>query len=149
MKTTVEIESGEGFTKQVDAVDRNGHTALMDAAKAGDVAEVSALIDCGANLETRSSKGKTALHYAAAHGRVEVVRLLLSKGAQVDPRDRDGYTPLMLSANYGCDETSELLVDHGADPMAMSYSGTTALGYAQINRHAQTVNILMQSLRTH
>ena len=67
----------------------------------------------------------------------------------MDPRDRNGYTPLMLAANYGCDQTSQLLIIHGADPMAMSFSGTTALAYAENNRHAQTLNILMQSLRTH
>jgi hypothetical protein len=50
--------------------------ALRDAAAAGDVARVKALLDAGTPIESGARHGQTALYYAADKGRLEVVRLL-------------------------------------------------------------------------
>jgi ankyrin repeat protein len=61
---------------------------IFEAAARGDAAEVTALLDAGAELETARKKDeRTALHCAAAAGHVSVVRLLLDRDADVDAED--------------------------------------------------------------
>jgi ankyrin repeat protein len=138
---------GEAFMQNVNVVDRHGHTALMEAAKAGDVETVKDLLHRGAEVDARSEKSKTALHYAAANGHVEVVKILLAQGASIDPRDRDGRTPLMLSAIYGCNHTIQALIAGGADANAKTPVGNTALIYAENNNHPLALALLKKSLR--
>lgn len=141
------IRKGDGIMQNVNAVDRHGHTALMQAAKAGEVEAVKDLLHRGAALDARSEKGKTALHYAAAHGHVEVVRLLLEKGAEIDARDLEWHTPLMLAAIYGCNHTVQALVQAGADPAIKTKAGNTAMLYAENNNHPLALAIINKSLR--
>lgn len=141
------IRKGDGIMQNVNAVDRHGHTALMQAAKAGDIETVKDLLHRGAALDTRSEKGKTALHYAAANGHVEVVKLLLAQGAEIDARDVEWHTPLMLAAIYGCNHTVQALVQAGADPAMKTKAGNTALVYAENNNHPLALAILKKSLR--
>lgn len=68
---------------------------LLAAARKGDVAEVTKLLDAGVSPNCRSEYGATPLHYAADKGHVEVSKLLLARGANpaaVD--DFYGATPL-------------------------------------------------------
>ena len=92
---------GDLAMSNVNVVNRNGHTPLMEAAKEGDLEGAKDLIRRGADLEAKSPKGKTALHYAAANGRLQVVNLLLESGADANARDHEWHTPLMLAAIYG------------------------------------------------
>ena len=138
---------GEGIMQNVNAIDRHGHTALMEAAKAGDLELVKDLLRRGAVLDARSEKGKTALHYAAANGHVDVVKLLIEHRAEVDARDLEWHTPLMLAAIYGCNHTVQALVQAGADPAMKTKSGNTALVYAENNNHPLALAILKKSLR--
>jgi ankyrin repeat protein len=138
---------GDGIMQNVNAIDRHGHTALMQAAKAGELETARDLLHRGAALDARSEKGKTALHYAAAHGHVEVVKLLLENGAEIDARDLEWHTPLMLAAIYGCNHTVQALVQAGADPSMKTKVGNTALVYAENNNHPLALAILKKSLR--
>ena len=138
---------GEGIMQNVNAIDRHGHTALMEAAKSGDLELVKDLLRRGAVLDARSEKGKTALHYAAANGHVDVVKLLIEHRAEVDARDLEWHTPLMLAAIYGCNHTVQALVQAGADPAMKTKSGNTALVYAENNNHPLALAILKKSLR--
>jgi ankyrin repeat protein len=138
---------GDGIMQNVNAVDRHGHTPLMQAAKAGELETVKDLLRRGAALDVRSEKGKTALHYAAAHGHVEVVRLLIEHGAEIDARDLEWHTPLMLAAIYGCNHTVQALVQAGADPAVKTKVGNTAMVYAENNNHPLALAILKKTLR--
>jgi hypothetical protein len=60
---------------------------LLEAARAGDLAAVQALIGKGAALEAKTAYGQTPLYLAAMNGREEVVRFLLEKGANPDVHD--------------------------------------------------------------
>jgi hypothetical protein len=72
-------------------------TQLLSATAAGHSREVQALLDRGADFETRDKNGRTPLMLAAQHGRPEIVRLLLSKGANPDARDKSGLTAYALA----------------------------------------------------
>jgi ankyrin repeat protein len=53
---------------------------------------VVALLDKGAEVNTRNKRGITSLMYAAYGGRIQVAQTLLAKGAEVDVKDNEGLT---------------------------------------------------------
>lgn len=57
-----------------------GEYPLDVAACRGDVEEVRALLDGGADVDARGEQGRTALHEAVGQGHAEVVQLLLTRG---------------------------------------------------------------------
>ena len=138
---------GELGMQNVNAVDRHGHTPLMEAAKEGDVEGVKDLLRRGADTEVKSDKGKSARHYAAANGHVEIVNLLVAHGADINARDKEWHTPLMLAAIYGCNHTVQTLIHNGADVAARTLSGNTAMVYAENNSHPLAVALLKKAQR--
>ncbi len=141
-------KKGELGMQNVNAVDRHGHTTLMEAAKEGDADGVKDLLRRGAETEVKSEKGKTALHYAAANGHVEIVNLLLAHSADINARDKEWHTPLMLAAIYGCNHTVQTLINHGADVSARTLSGNTAMVYAENNSHPLALALLKKAQRS-
>ena len=65
----------------IDARDQHGQTALMNAARDGQVAVVRLLADRGADLNHHAKWGLTALMLAVIRGHAEVVRVLVDAGA--------------------------------------------------------------------
>ena len=82
-------------TKDVDAVDTDGWTALHRAAERGDVSEVERLLAAGANVDVRTSgrlfRDSTPLIMATACKHFDVMRLLLDLGADIDACNDAGY----------------------------------------------------------
>ena len=60
---------------------------LYEAARKGDVAEVKAVLDRGADVNAKFRYGATALFKAAERGHTEVVKLLIERGADVNVKD--------------------------------------------------------------
>ena len=60
---------------------------LWEAARAGDGAAVTALLDKGADVNAKFRYGATALFKAAERGNIEVVKVLLARGADVTVKD--------------------------------------------------------------
>jgi ankyrin repeat protein len=61
---------------------------LIDAAKRGDLAQVTAVLDGhGELINQRDQAGATALHYAALGGHRSVVKELVRRGAEINARD--------------------------------------------------------------
>jgi ankyrin repeat protein len=90
---------------------------IHDAARAGDLALIKALIEKDPNLvRALDNRGATPLHTAAEAGRKEVVAYLIEKGAVIDQKDASNRTPLWRCAGWsGSVEIAELLLDRGAD----------------------------------
>ncbi|MBI5387734.1 MAG: ankyrin repeat domain-containing protein [Verrucomicrobia bacterium] len=86
---------------------------IHEAAAAGDVEKVRALLTANPALANVRSLGTTPLHEAARHGHTQVAELLLSNGAQVNALDSSAITPLKLALGYQRKETAELLRQHG------------------------------------
>jgi outer membrane protein assembly factor BamB len=61
--------------------------ALFDAARNGDLAAVTRLLDSGVPVDARSRYGATALFFACDKRHLDVVRLLLDRGADVNATD--------------------------------------------------------------
>jgi ankyrin repeat protein len=81
--------------KPADAAAAARADALSEAARKGDVAAVTRLLDEGVDVNTKFRYGVTALSYASDRGHVDVVRLLLERGADANTKDTFyGATPL-------------------------------------------------------
>ncbi len=61
--------------------------ALFDAARSGDRARVTQMLDAGVSVNAKARYDATALMFAADKGHLEVVRLLIDRGADVNATD--------------------------------------------------------------
>ena len=86
-------------TKDIDAVDENGSTALHRAARKGDVSKVERLVAAGANVDARTARARdsTPLMLATLFKHFDVLRLLLDRGADIDTCDAHGYDTKIFS----------------------------------------------------
>ena len=85
---------------------------------------MKALIEAGADVNTKNTDGMTALLMASGEIfkmppvtealRAGVVRALIQAGADVTVKDRLGRTPLMVAARSGYTEIVRLLREAGA-----------------------------------
>jgi ankyrin repeat protein len=139
------------FTKVKIWFLRHNHTELnrwlLDAAKRGDTAAVSALITAGANVNTANSEGETALMLAAQFGYIATVTALLAApGILLNQVDQDGNTALIHAERNHDNQTfviaallavPNILVNH-----ANRY-GKTALKMAADNSHTRIVIALL------
>jgi ankyrin repeat protein len=87
---------------------------LMDAAQWGSAAAVKALLDQGADPNTRNDVGATPLMRAVND--LAKTRLLIDRGANVNARSDDGRTPLLIAAGLsGAAPVVKLLIERGAN----------------------------------
>jgi len=116
---------------------------VADAAQAGDIAQVRALLQQGADVNAAQADGLTALHWAAMNNHGDIVDVLLYAGATVRPLTRvGGYTPLHLAARAGHAEIVTKLVAGGADPNEWTSTGVTAAHFAAQANSGATVRAL-------
>ena len=117
---------------RADARDRQRRSALHEAAAAGHVAIIDALVAAGANLESRDAAGRTPLLEAAAAGRSAVIEHLLPHAPDLGVVDAEGRNALLLAVM--ADEVSPLLVRRllqlGAVADLRDPLGRTAVDYA-------------------
>jgi uncharacterized protein len=117
---------------------------VADAAMEGDLTQLKALIEGGADVNASQGDGMTALHWAAENGHVEMVETLLFAGAFPNSATRNGaYTPLHLGAKAGRAGSVEALLVGGADPAAKTVTGVTALHFAAASAAVESVISLL------
>ena len=113
----------------------NAHyTALMQASEKGMADVVKALIDKGAEINTRNEDGNSALLIATESNEgAEALPILLDKGADVTVTNNEGRTALMnasaITGHFGADDI-ELLIKKGVNVNASDGNGWTALMFA-------------------
>ena len=91
-----------------------GGGEIHDAAKAGDLEKVKALLKDHFDLVfNKDNDGRSPLHWAASYGHKNVVELLLANKAEVNAKDNHGQTPLHVAAAEGHKDVVELLRQHG------------------------------------
>jgi hypothetical protein len=117
-------------------------TALLQAAGAGDVAKVRALLSAGADVEARDDRGETALLRAARAGSLAMVRDLIAAKASVDASDRNGLTPLIEATRVGQVDVVRALLEAGASPDRQHRAYGTALDVAEHAGRSDLVALL-------
>jgi len=101
----------------VNALDREGRTALFYTAKDGEMEMTSELLRGGVNPNIQDKRLETALHFAARYYQLKIAQRLLESGARVDVQDIFGNTPLGRAVfdSRGRGGMISLLLSHGAD----------------------------------
>jgi len=116
---------------------------LADAAKAGDLANVRALLKDKVNVNEAQGDGMTPLHWAVYANNFDVAQLLVQAGANVKAVTRlDASTPLLMAATNGNVQIMELLIKAGAEVNTASDLGTTPLMQAAASGNVDAVKIL-------
>lgn len=101
-------ESGHGLS--LDAVNKNGDTALICAADEPNFDAVRMLVRAGADVNIASHDGQTALMCSVEWCDYESVGLLTRAGANLEAQDNVGFTPFYpinplpptLSLSFSC-----------------------------------------------
>ena len=107
----------------VDALDENGHTALLRASLGGRATVVVALLRAGASVHACDRHGNQPVHYAALAGATPTLEALIAGGSAVDARNSDGATPLFLATFRRHADTVTALLAARADPAVADSRG--------------------------
>jgi uncharacterized protein len=132
------------LTPQPHELQETFEEAMERAVRRGRTEIVRILINCGWDVNRRTSAGSTYLNDAALGGRIKVARLLIDRGARLDARNQDGGTPLHDAAISGDCELIRLLLDRGAPVDARELeSGATPLMLAASLGKTEAVSFLL------
>lgn len=117
---------------------------IHDAARAGDLARVRALVTADPTEATLpDERDCQPIHFAADGDQPEVLAYLQAQGAELTAIDIDGDTPLHWAAIANRPNSAAWLLDHGAAINARNHHLNTPLMYATIRRHHEMVSFLV------
>jgi ankyrin repeat protein len=116
---------------------------LIDAVKAGNVAQVRTLLKQRIDVNATLPDGTTALHWAAHTNATELAQVLIAAGAKANVANRYGVTPLTLAATSGNASLTEALLKAGADPNVAVGEGETILMTAARTGNVGTIKALV------
>jgi uncharacterized protein len=118
---------------------------VIEAARNGNLDEIRALVQKGADVNAAEGDGMTALHWAAEGNHADIVATLVYAGARIDARTRIGaYTPLLVASRVGAAEVLEILLQAGADVNYRTTTGSmTALHFAAAAGNPRAVQVLL------
>lgn len=133
----------------IDATTDTGSTALMYAARQGDLALVRFLLRNGSKASTQDSRKRSVLSYALAsrfpsQSSVDITRELLDAGANANGAGE--RVPPIIAAAYmdgPATEIIKLLVTRGASLETRDSEGNTALIIAGRNGKVDVVELLV------
>jgi cytochrome c len=126
---------------------QSGHASeLHRSARSGDLAEISALIEAGADIDEVDGENETALHKAAKGNHAEAVALLLQAGADPYVSGQSAFgstgTPLHAAARLGQIEALRVLLEAGIDPNLPDPGVGPPLHHALLYKRDAAVDLL-------
>jgi ankyrin len=112
-----------------DYTQEGGFTALLFAAREGDVESAGLLLDAGANIEDAAPTGTSALVLAVHSDQAQVAEYLLKRGA--DPNSNGaGYTALHAAVVRGNANVAKALLAAGAKTEVRQTRGSPSKRYS-------------------
>ncbi|MBR9824864.1 MAG: hypothetical protein GYB36_03565 [Alphaproteobacteria bacterium] len=119
-------------------------TPLARAAAHGEIDQVRALLDAGADPDVISEDG-TALMAAIYSGHTDIARELVARGANPNIVSPGDGTALITAADLGEDGVVNLLLEMGADPeLGISGDGTPLIAAAR-HGNMRSVDLLLEA----
>eukprot|EP01036_Dinobryon_divergens_P031629 gene31629-41062_t len=117
---------------------------LFDASENGDILEVVAALDAGADIywRHRDASACHSLFIAAKKGHHDIVTLLLDRGANPNLANKNGNTPLHAAAHEGHSDVVTLLLKRGANRNLVSKAERKPIDAARANGHYKIVSLL-------
>nr|XP_012591561.1 ankyrin repeat domain-containing protein 42 [Microcebus murinus] len=120
--------------------------SIHDAVRAGDVKQLSEIVERGANINEVDILHKfSPLHWAAHSGSLECLHWLLWHGADITQVTTRGWTAAHLAAIRGQDACMQALMINGANLTAQDDRGCTPLHLAATHGHSFTLQIMLRS----
>jgi ankyrin repeat protein len=123
---------------------------LVEAVKAGNVAEVKRMLLAGADVNSRDEEGSTLLMLAASVGNLGMVAALIESGADVNVQNERGWSALSRSVfnaeqNRGFADVAQALIDAGANIEAAISYGVRPLMLAAGYGETAVVEVLLKA----
>ena len=135
----------------VNKRNRDGHTALIEAAEVKQVGALNLLLAHGADVNAKDPDGQTALMHAVAGqlgvddaSKAACVQALAAHGADLNAADKDGQTALMAAVDARNANAVRILLEHGADPNILDKNGHSALSLAARDGNAEVARLLVE-----
>jgi ankyrin repeat protein len=123
-----------------------GSTLLHRAVEQGARAEVSRLVEAGADVNAVNRYNVAPISLAVLGDDATLVRLLLEAGAAPNTLTGEGEPVLLTAAWRGQPDVVRALVDGGADVnLRERFYGQNAIMWASIENHAAVVHLLADS----
>lgn len=138
----------EAFVKakvKIDAVDKDGASALIAAAASGRDGMVRLLIENNAKVDLKDNDGWTALMYAASGGHSSVVKELIEAKADINATEKKGWTPLGMALYQGRGAAAETLLKAGAKWPEKTPNGLSPVLLATYGRDLQGVRQVLEA----
>jgi len=129
----------------VNAVNKEGVTALMVASSAGRDGIARLLIQNEATVDIHDNDGWTALMYAADGGQWSVAKELIEAKADVNATDKKGWSPLMMALFQGRGAVSEQLIKASAKMPAKAPNGLSAILLAAYGRDLSCIRQVLEA----
>jgi ankyrin repeat protein len=129
---------------QVDALTKDGNSALSLAAERGKTALVGDLIRVGSDVKNPRIGGY-ALLVAAREGRADIVTRLIDEKAPLDYSGWNGETPLHAAAARGQERVVDVLLDAELETDEPDGQGRTPLILAASGGHDDVVQSLIRA----
>jgi ankyrin repeat protein len=136
------LDSGE---VDVNAVQKDGFTALYKAAAAGNLDAAKLLVQHGADLTALSLDGADAIFAAAHGGSVSVLEYMQSLGLPLTSKSTLGMSLLSAAAQKGHMHALQYLIDEGVSLTDTNVVGHTPLFDAVVWGHADAVQLLLDA----
>lgn len=117
---------------------------LLDAARAGNAAEVRAALDAGARAEARDTELRTPLLLAVLGGHVDAAGVLVAAGADVDAQDHRADSPWLATGVTGSVAMLHVLLPAGPDLKLRNRFGGIAVIPASERGHVAYVREVLR-----
>ena len=139
------LEALRRHCADIETLDENGLSALVERVGYGDVEGTQLLLENGANPNPDgNASSKIPLVVAAHEGFNEIVKLLLAHGANLNYNEHMGCPALIWASSSNHLETVQTLLAHGADIHSREAGDKTLVHSAIENDQAEMVNLLLQ-----
>ena len=104
-----DVRSALDSGANIEAMDNNDCTSLVNASYHGHTDVVRELLARGANVNAEDDLGQTSLMEATVADSLEIVRELLARGANVMAKNRRGKTARMIADEHNDIDIADLL----------------------------------------
>ncbi len=129
----------------INIINEDGNTLLMQAVSIGYYDLADYLIDRNADINITNNNGENALILSANYP--YIMNLLINNNADINISDNNGKTALHYACEYGDLYSVKLLIKRGADINKKDILGKTILMYAVENEHLMLIKYLVEDLK--
>ena len=128
--------------QDVNQKDEDGWTALMYAARLGQIEMAKVLIEKGADLEAKNHAGLTPYLWAAYAGHVDMMKFLAEKGANVNQENAYHENALDIAAGMGEKKVVEYILSATKDEVQKEKMAQNSI---YLTQDEEIKNLLIQA----